>query len=71
MIEVFYQCACMPKEDSFHVKTRGADESIGDFMMRISRGLADAHHERSPLCMARSVDKVRIPVTDDGRVGGK
>lgn len=69
-VEVIYKCQCLPYEVSLHVREREINEDILDYMNRVQRAIGANHLSRSPLCTAATTEYVKIPVTDDGIIGG-
>lgn len=72
MIGVVYSCrACGIHEAEVKMRARRPDEDIAPWMEALTIVLTLDHLKRSPLCQARSMDEVKIPLParEGSRIG--
>jgi hypothetical protein len=58
----FYSCTCMKGEVSFEMPARGDGQDTADWMKHdVTPALSADHRRRSPLCVSKMVQKLKIP----------
>jgi hypothetical protein len=69
-MEVTYQCRCMAKEALVWVPDRQPTQDILDWIERVvSLAIARHHRGQNPLCAAKEIDIVKIPIHDNTQIG--
>lgn len=69
---VHYKCGCLPEEVIVFVPDRKEDEEVVHWVETVlGRAIGVDHCSRSPLCAARKMDYVKIPLDpgDGARIG--
>jgi hypothetical protein len=70
-IGVIYSCeGCGLRNVSLDVPARTEQETVTTWMDATVRRLSADHRRRSPLCRAKALQEVKIPITGTQRIGG-
>jgi hypothetical protein len=69
MIDARYKCACMTQEALVLIAERRPNEDISDYMGYVSMALSTDHRRRSPLCLAVTMEYVKLPADNPAGIG--
>lgn len=70
-IAITYKCKCMAAEETIMIDARQEGEEIIWWMDNtLGPAIAKDHRWRSPVCIATTMEYVKIPVEDDRPIGG-
>lgn len=62
-IEIIYTCdLCATKDRKLRVRVRGDGEAVEVWMNAVVHAIARDHFHRNPLCQAKTITSVKIPM---------